>query len=54
MRIREQLAAHGIDMLRPADNITIAVIRGAKPGRTIGLRFDTDALQMQELCDVPL
>ena len=53
MRIREQLAAHGIDMLCPADNITIAVIRGAKPGKTIGLRFDTDALQMQELCDVP-
>ena len=53
VRIREQLAAHGIDMLCPADNITIAVIRGAKPGRTIGLRFDTDALQMQELCDVP-
>ena len=53
VRIREQLAAHGIDMLCPADNITIAVIRGAKSGRTIGLRFDTDALQMQELCDVP-
>ena len=42
-----------IDMLCPKDNITIAVIRGAKPGKTVGLRFDTDALQMQELCDVP-
>lgn len=31
VRIREQLAAHGIDMLCPADNITIAVIRGVKP-----------------------
>ena len=40
-------------MLCPKDNITIAVIRGAKPGKTVGLRFDTDALQMQELCDVP-
>ena len=52
-RVREQLRAHQIDMLCPKDNITIAVIRGAKPGRTVGLRFDTDALQMQELCDVP-
>lgn len=47
-RIREQ-SAHQIDMLCPKDNITIAVIRGAKPGKTVGLRFDTDALQMQEL-----
>ena len=46
-RVREQLKAHGIDMLCPKDNITIAVIHGAKPGKTIGLRFDTDALQMQ-------
>lgn len=23
------------------------------PGKTVGLRFDTDALQLQELCDVP-
>ncbi len=52
-RVREQLRAHQIDMLCPKDNITIAVIRGAKPGKTVGLRFDTDALQMQELCDVP-
>lgn len=40
-------------MLCPKDNITIAVIHGAKPGKTVGLRFDTDALQLQELCDVP-
>ena len=39
-RIREQLRAHQIDMLCPKDNITIAVIRGAKPGKTVGLRFD--------------
>ena len=53
LRVREQLKAHGIDMLCPKDNITIAVIHGAKPGKTVGLRFDTDALQLQELCDVP-
>lgn len=52
-RVREQLKAHGIDMLCPKNNITIAVIHGAKPGKTVGLRFDTDALQLQELCDVP-
>lgn len=27
------------------------IIRGAKPGRTVGLRFDMDALEMQELTD---
>ena len=33
LRVREQLKAHGIDMLCPKDNITIAVIHGAKPGK---------------------
>ena len=52
-RVREVLGAAGIELLCPADNITIAVIRGALPGKTVGMRFDTDALQMQELCDLP-
>lgn len=52
-RIRSELARDGIELLCPAENITIAVIRGAKPGKTVGLRFDTDALQMQELTDLP-
>lgn len=52
-RVREYLSPLGIELLTPADNITIAVIRGARPGKTVGLRFDTDALQMQELCDIP-
>ena len=52
-RVREVLDAAGVELLCPADNITIAVIRGAKPGKTVGMRFDTDALQMQELTDVP-
>lgn len=29
------------------------VIRGKNPGKTIGLRFDMDALEMDELIDVP-
>ena len=46
-RVREALAREGIELLCPAENITIAVIRGARPGKTVGLRFDTDCLQMQ-------
>ena len=52
-RVREVLGERGIKLLCPAENITIAVIHGAKPGKTVGMRFDTDALQMQELCDLP-
>lgn len=52
-RVRERLAAPGIELLTPAKNITIAVIRGARPGKTVGMRFDTDALQMQELTGLP-
>lgn len=52
-RVRGALAPAGIELLCPADNITIAVIRGALPGKTVGMRFDTDALQLEELTDVP-
>ncbi|MBR2943031.1 MAG: amidohydrolase [Clostridia bacterium] len=52
-RVRTALARKGIELLCPADNITIAVIRGRMPGKTVGLRFDTDALQMQEMTDLP-
>lgn len=52
-RVRDILSKAGIELLCPAQNITIAVIRGAKPGQTIGMRFDTDALHMQELTDLP-
>lgn len=52
-RVRELLGAWGVEHVCPAENITIAVVRGARPGKTVGLRFDTDALQMQELCDLP-
>ena len=52
-RVREALTAAGIAFLAPKENITIAVIHGAKPGKTVGLRFDTDALKLNELADVP-
>ena len=52
-RVREVLGAAGVELLCPAENITIAVIRGAKPGKTVGMRFDTDALQMDEMTDLP-
>ena len=52
-RVREQLKAHGIDMLCPKNNITIAVIHGAKPGKTILLRADMDALFMDECSGLP-
>ncbi len=52
-RVREALKREGIELLCPAENITIAVVRGARPGKTVGLRFDTDCLQMQELTDLP-
>lgn len=52
-RVREALRAQGVPLLCPAQNITIAVIQGAKPGKVVGLRFDTDALQLTELADVP-
>ena len=51
--IREALDARGIPYLAPTENITIAVIEGALPGKTVGLRCDTDALQVKELTDLP-
>ena len=52
-QVRRALDKPGIELICPKDNITIAVIHGAKPGKTVGMRFDTDALQMQELTDLP-
>ena len=51
-KIREALAEAGIEYLTPKDNITIAVIRGAKPGRVCAIRSDTDALQLTEETDL--
>lgn len=46
--IRNMLENMGIPYFAPADNITIAVIDSGKPGATVGLRCDTDALPVRE------
>ena len=46
--LREQLGKLGIPFLTPQPNITIALVDSGKPGGTVGLRCDTDALPVQE------
>lgn len=50
--IREELDKMGAAYLAPKDNITIAVIEGNKPGPVVGIRVDTDALQLTEETDL--
>ena len=53
-KIREALAAAGVELLPCSlPTGTIAVIHGAKPGRTIGLRADMDALPITEESGLP-
>ena len=48
-KLRQVLEAHGITVLDSGlETGLVAEIRGAKPGRTIGLRADIDALPIQE------
>ncbi len=51
--IRAELDRMGITYLAPKDNITIAVVSANTPGDTIGYRFDTDALMVEEQSGVP-
>ncbi len=52
--IEKQLESFGgLDISRPTKTGVIAKIIGEKPGRTIALRADIDALPMTELNDLP-
>ena len=51
--LRSVLTKYGISFEAPRDNITVAVLRGALPGATVGLRCDTDALPVQEETGLP-
>ena len=51
--IRRRLEELGVEYVPLADTGTAAVIRGAKPGRTIGFRADIDALPITEETGLP-
>lgn len=53
-RIKRELAAAGIEILQiPLKTGVTAIVRGAKPGKTYGLRCDIDALPIEEEIDLP-
>lgn len=53
-RIKRELAAAGIKILQiPLKTGVTAIVRGAKPGKTYGLRCDIDALPIEEETDLP-
>ncbi|MCL2593796.1 MAG: amidohydrolase, partial [Defluviitaleaceae bacterium] len=52
-RISEELTKHGIEHKLIEPTGIIAEIKGGKPGKTMALRADMDALSMQDLKDVP-
>lgn len=51
--IREELDKMGVFYYAPKENITIAVIKGESAGAVVGIRADTDALQLTEETDLP-
>lgn len=52
-KIREELKAFGIPYQTVGETGTVAVIQGGRPGSVVGLRADIDALEVQELTDLP-
>ena len=53
-RIKRELAAAGIEILQiPLKTGVTAIVRGANPGKTYGLRCDIDALPIEEETDLP-
>ncbi len=52
--VKKELEALGLEVRTGfAKTGLIAILRGAKPGKTVMLRADMDALPVQELADVP-
>lgn len=52
-KIRAELTAAGIPFQTVGETGTVGVIMGSRPGPTVGLRADIDALEVQELNDFP-
>ncbi len=53
-RIKRELVAAGIEILQiPLKTGVVAIVRGAKLGKTYGLRCDIDALPIAEETDIP-
>ncbi|MEJ5229179.1 MAG: amidohydrolase [Pseudothermotoga sp.] len=52
-KVQEYLEGIGLHVQRMAKTGVVALLKGAKPGKTIMLRADMDALTLQELNDVP-
>jgi amidohydrolase len=48
-----ELAGLGLEVTRVAKTGVLGVLRGGKPGRTVALRADMDALPITEAADVP-
>ena len=43
----------GVEVLRPTKTSVVAVLKGGKPGKVIGMRADFDSLPIEEEADVP-
>ncbi|GAB6933948.1 M20 metallopeptidase family protein [Calditerricola satsumensis] len=51
--VREQLESWGVETTAYGNNHVIGYVRGARPGRTVALRADLDALPVQEETGLP-
>ena len=52
-RVAELLASFGIEVLRIANTGVLGILHGDKPGKTVALRADMDALAITEASDIP-